>query len=153
MKYYDNSFLKLNKKQKAERVYLAVVNSFEAVDSKILQELFDNFTFKQLEIGRASYLKYLSSFEQVLFLQNDPVAYLDGILTLKKCYESVGVKRNYSALINAYSIACKEMEQNDVGYKLWMQDALKSGILSKNKYYKLLKENTTLYSKNEQNCK
>ncbi len=146
MRYLDDAkvkkFLSATKNQKTMMIYNALVRGFKEEDATMSIELFNTFSFEQMGLNKSTYLKDLSTLEQLLFIQNDPITYLDGLVVLKKCYEGLGVKRNFSALINAYSQICKEREQNDTGYKLWIEDAFNAGLITKSKMTKLIKENT-----------
>lgn len=113
---------------------------FVTKSSQIACEIFASVSYKETELGLEKYKRYLRSFAQLLLKEDEPVSYLEGIKTLKKCYREIHERVSYKTLIDAFAKSVFERENNMLGFDAWMQDGVKMGVLTNKQKEKLVKE-------------
>lgn len=147
MEFLGLQYRKMIKEASQQKTNMIIYNlakkGFEEEDSKDLMNFFSTINFKDMNLSQGQYIKNLKSLEQLIFIENDPVGYIDGIVTLKKCYAQVGLKISTVALVKSFSKVALDREKNIEGYKLWMQEAYLRKAITKAQYNRLV-SNTNL---------
>ena len=142
MEFLDAQYCQMIRNASQQKTNMIIYNlakkGFEEKDSKNLNDFFSKISFKEMNISQGQYVKNLKSLEQLLFIENDMVGYIEGIRTLKKCYSQVGLRISTVALVKAFSKATIDAEKNIEGYKLWMEDAYNRKAITKAQYDKLV---------------
>ena len=147
MEFLGLQYRKMIKEASQQKTNMIIYNiakkGFEEENSKDLMDFFSTINFKDMNISQTQYIKNLKSLEQLIFIENDPVGYIDGIVTLKKCYAQVGLKISTNVLVKSFSKVILDREKNIEGYKLWMQEAYLRKAITKAQYNRLV-SNTNL---------
>ncbi len=147
MEFLGLQYRKMIKEASQQKTNMIIYNiakkGFEEENSKDLMDFFSTINFKDMNISQTQYIKNLKSLEQLIFIENDPVGYIDGIVTLKKCYAQVGLKISTNVLVKSFSKVVLDREKNIEGYKLWMQEAYLRKAITKAQYNRLV-SNTNL---------
>ena len=147
MEFLGLQYRKMIKEASQQKTNMIIYNlakkGFEEESSKDLMNFFSTINFKDMNISQTQYIKNLKSLEQLIFIENDPVGYIDGIVTLKKCFAQVGLKISTNVLVKSFSKVVIDREKNIEGYKLWMQEAYLRKAITKAQYNKLV-SNTNL---------
>lgn len=147
MEFLSLQYRKMIKEASQQKTNMIIYNlakkGFKEENSKALMNFFSTINFKDMNLSQGQYIKNLKSLEQLIFIENDPVGYIDGIVTLKKCYAQVGLKISTVALVKSFSKVALDREKNIEGYKLWMQEAYLRKAITKAQYNRLV-SNTNL---------
>mgnify|MGYP004674804663 FL=1 len=142
MEFLGLQYRKMIKEASQQKTNMIIYNiakkGFEEENSKDLMDFFSTINFKDMNISQTQYIKNLKSLEQLIFIENDPVGYIDGIVTLKKCYAQVGLKISTNVLVKSFSKVVLDREKNIEGYKLWMQEAYLRKAITKAQYNRLV---------------
>ena len=108
MEFLGLQYRKMIKEASQQKTNMIIYNiakkGFEEENSKDLMDFFSTINFKDMNISQTQYIKNLKSLEQLIFIENDPVGYIDGIVTLKKCYAQVGLKISTVALVKSFVV-------------------------------------------------
>lgn len=144
MFYFDNvrkkEFLAKSSEEKLAFIDKTVRRGFFEQSSQNTCEVFASLSYKETELSLEKYKRYLRSLTNLILKEDEPVAYLEGIKTLKKCYREIHERVSYKALINAFAKKVFERENNMLGFSMWMQDGVRMGIFTKKQKEKLIKE-------------
>lgn len=134
----DERFTLLDLRKKTAILNLFFKEAYENEEESDVKKIMEKYNFLKMGFSKESYLRYVKSFEKLLYKINDPVCYLQCIKTLDICYANMGLKYKHTALSNAFVKVVKKVEQNVKGYKLWMKDALTYNLITKKDYDKLI---------------
>lgn len=135
------AFLSKSSKQKLMTIDYILRKGFEDKEAQEAIELLGSLSFIETGLTLEQYKRYLRSLSQLILIDNDQVTYLEGIKTLKKCYREVHVRNSYKALIDAFARQVYKAEgKNMLGFSMWMDDAVKMGVITPRQRESLIKK-------------
>ena len=105
-------------------------------DCETAFKFFEKVDFASLNIKVSVYVDFLKKLEDLMINQKKPTEFLVGIPVLKKCYENIGEKAPLDRMKENFCVCAYQLEGNEMGYKMWLDDAVKAGIFSEEDYKK-----------------
>ena len=103
-------------------------------DCKDILKILDKISFEELGIKKNAYVDFLKQTEQLVVNLGMPNNYLVAIPVLKKCYENINEYYSLNNIKEAFCVSAYKLEGNEVGYKMWLDDAVNAGIFTHEDY-------------------
>ena len=103
-------------------------------DCTDIVKIFDTVSFEQLGIKKDAYVGLLKQIEELAIRVGMPNNFLVAIPVVKKCYESINESYSLQNFKDGFCASAYRLEGNEMGYKMWLDDAVKAGVFTKEDY-------------------